>query len=93
MSTGFQKAMVKTMTAALKIPHFGYCDEVDLTQLVRLRSELKGAAESRGVKLSYMPFFIKVWLSACLSSSVLNLKYMGMDRYVYGLISGRWVDG
>lgn len=57
---GFQKAMVKTMTAALKIPHFGYCDEVDLTELVRLRSELKGLAESRGVKLSYMPFFIKV---------------------------------
>lgn len=60
MSTGFQKAMVKTMTAALKIPHFGYCDEVDLTELVRLRSELKGLAESRGVNLSYMPFFIKV---------------------------------
>ncbi|XDV26887.1 hypothetical protein PO909_030512 [Leuciscus waleckii] len=56
---GFQKAMVKTMSAALKIPHFGYCDEVDLTQLVRLRSELKDMAESRGVKLSYMPFFIK----------------------------------
>lgn len=60
MSTGFQKAMVKIMTVALKIPHFGYCDEVDLTELVRLRSEMKGLAESRGVKLSYMPFFIKV---------------------------------
>ncbi|KAI5607934.1 lipoamide acyltransferase component of branched-chain alpha-keto acid dehydrogenase complex, mitochondrial, partial [Silurus asotus] len=51
--------MVKTMTAALKIPHFGYKDEVDLSQLVRLRSELRNVAESRGVKLSYMPFFIK----------------------------------
>lgn len=70
VSTGFQKAMLKTMTAALKIPPFGYCDEVDLTNLVRLRSELKGVAESRGVKLSYMPFFIKVWLSAWLTSSV-----------------------
>ncbi len=53
--------MVKAMSAALKIPHFGYKDEVDLSQLVWLRSELKGLAESRGVKLSYMPFFIKVW--------------------------------
>lgn len=52
--------MVKTMTAALKIPHFGYKDEVDLSQLVRLRSELKDVVEARGVKLSYMPFFIKV---------------------------------
>lgn len=52
--------MVKTMTAALKIPHFGYCDEIDLSRLVKLRKELKSATEERGVKLSYMPFFIKV---------------------------------
>lgn len=52
--------MVKTMTAALKIPHFGYCDEVDLSRLVLLRSELKPVAERRGIKLSYLPFFIKV---------------------------------
>lgn len=60
LNVGFQKAMVKTMSAALKIPHFGYCDEVDLMELVQLRLELKGLAESRGIKLSYMPFFIKV---------------------------------
>lgn len=55
--------MVKTMTAALKIPHFGYCDEVDLSRLVALRAELKSTAAARGVKLSYMPFFIKVRLA------------------------------
>ncbi|KTF91311.1 hypothetical protein cypCar_00044351, partial [Cyprinus carpio] len=69
---GFQKAMVKTMTAALKIPHFGYCDEVDLTQLVQLRSELKDLAESRGVKLSYMPFFIKAASLGLLQFPILN---------------------
>lgn len=57
---GFHKAMVKTMTVALKIPHFGYCDEVDLTQLIKLREELKSVADARGVKLSFMPFFLKV---------------------------------
>ncbi|ELV10510.1 Lipoamide acyltransferase component of branched-chain alpha-keto acid dehydrogenase complex, mitochondrial [Tupaia chinensis] len=56
---GFQKAMVKTMSAALKIPHFGYCDEVDLTELVKLREELKPIALARGIKLSFMPFFLK----------------------------------
>uniref|UniRef100_A0A5F9CX38 Dihydrolipoamide acetyltransferase component of pyruvate dehydrogenase complex n=1 Tax=Oryctolagus cuniculus TaxID=9986 RepID=A0A5F9CX38_RABIT len=56
---GFQKAMVKSMSAALKIPHFGYCDEVDLTELVKLREELKPIALARGIKLSFMPFFLK----------------------------------
>ncbi|XP_019484893.1 PREDICTED: lipoamide acyltransferase component of branched-chain alpha-keto acid dehydrogenase complex, mitochondrial [Hipposideros armiger] len=56
---GFQKAMVKTMSAALKIPHFGYCDDIDLTELVKLREELKPIASARGIKLSFMPFFVK----------------------------------
>ncbi|KAL7397444.1 hypothetical protein ABVT39_022261 [Epinephelus coioides] len=69
---GFHKAMVKTMTAALKIPHFGYCDEVDLTRLVSLRAELKSIAESRGVKLSFMPFFIKAASLGLLHFPILN---------------------
>ncbi|TDG95983.1 hypothetical protein EPR50_G00241580 [Perca flavescens] len=64
--------MVRTMTAALKIPHFGYCDEVDLSRLVALRSELRSTAEARGVKLSYMPFFIKAASLGLLHFPVLN---------------------
>ncbi|KAB5559066.1 hypothetical protein PHYPO_G00024590 [Pangasianodon hypophthalmus] len=69
---GFHKAMVKTMTAALKIPHFGYKDEVDLSRLVHLRSDLKDVAELRGVKLSYMPFFIKAASLALHHFPILN---------------------
>ncbi|XP_063056835.1 lipoamide acyltransferase component of branched-chain alpha-keto acid dehydrogenase complex, mitochondrial [Engraulis encrasicolus] len=81
---GFHKAMVRTMTAALKIPHFGYCDEVDLTQLTRLRAELKAVSQSRGVKLSFMPFFIKAAslglfhfpiLNASLDEACQNITY------------------
>lgn len=73
---GFHKAMVKTMTAALKIPHFGYKDEVDLTQLVHLRSELKDLAEPRGVKLSYMPFFIKAMAQFLLAAQIRGCKML-----------------
>lgn len=69
---GFHKAMVKTMTAALKIPHFGYCDEVDLSRLVSLRAELKPIAAARGVTLSYMPFFIKAASLGLLHFPILN---------------------
>ncbi|XP_048352868.1 lipoamide acyltransferase component of branched-chain alpha-keto acid dehydrogenase complex, mitochondrial [Sphaerodactylus townsendi] len=70
--SGFHKAMVKTMTVALKIPHFGYCDEVDLTQLIKLREELRSVAEARGVKLSFMPFFIKAASLGLLQYPILN---------------------
>ncbi|XP_061594082.1 lipoamide acyltransferase component of branched-chain alpha-keto acid dehydrogenase complex, mitochondrial [Cololabis saira] len=69
---GFHKAMVRTMTAALKIPHFGYCDEVDLSRLVGLRSELKSVTGQRGIKLSYMPFFIKAASLGLLHFPILN---------------------
>lgn len=69
---GFHKAMVKTMTAALKIPHFGYCDEVDLSRLVSLRAELKPIAAARGVALSFMPFFIKAASLGLLHFPILN---------------------
>ncbi|XP_061680098.1 lipoamide acyltransferase component of branched-chain alpha-keto acid dehydrogenase complex, mitochondrial isoform X2 [Syngnathoides biaculeatus] len=63
---GFHKAMAKSMTAALSIPHLGLCDQVDLSRLVALRAELKADAQCRGIKLSFMPFFIKA-TSLCLS--------------------------
>lgn len=48
------------MNAANQIPHFGYSEEYDLTNLVRVRSELKDyAKQNHGVNLSYMPFIIK----------------------------------
>ncbi|XP_077132207.1 lipoamide acyltransferase component of branched-chain alpha-keto acid dehydrogenase complex, mitochondrial isoform X4 [Ranitomeya variabilis] len=69
---GFHKAMVKTMTSALKIPHFGYCDEVDMTALVKLREDLKPWAESRGARLSFMPFFLKATSLGLLQYPILN---------------------
>ncbi|CAI9614575.1 unnamed protein product [Staurois parvus] len=70
--SGFHKAMVKTMSAALKIPHFGYCDEIDMTQVAQLREDLKPAAEARGVRLSFMPFFLKAASLGLLQYPILN---------------------
>lgn len=56
---GLQRAMVKSMSAAWQVPHFGYCDEVCMDQLSAVRSALKPIAEARGLKFSYLPLILK----------------------------------
>ena len=63
------------MSEALKIPHFGYKDEIDMSQLVKLRKDLKASCEERGVKLSYMPFIIKACSMALSHFPILNSTY------------------
>ncbi|KAH8420647.1 hypothetical protein KR009_012426 [Drosophila setifemur] len=57
---GVRKAMLKSMTESLKIPHFAYSDEIDMTELVKFRAQLQAVAQEKGVpKLTFMPFCIK----------------------------------
>ncbi|CAH2236985.1 jg9478 [Pararge aegeria aegeria] len=70
--TGFMKAMVKSMTEAMKIPHFVFSDEYDVTKLVKSREGLKELAQKRGVKLTYMPIIIKAASQSLLTYPVLN---------------------
>ncbi|RWS30293.1 lipoamide acyltransferase component of branched-chain alpha-keto acid dehydrogenase complex-like protein, partial [Leptotrombidium deliense] len=69
---GITKAMVKTMSQALKIPHFGLSDEIDLSSIVRFRTLLKEEAAKRGVKFSYVPFFVKAASLALQQFPILN---------------------
>ena len=52
--------------------HFTYVEEVDMSQLVHLRDHLKEAAERKGLKLTFLPFFIKSILSALKEFPTLN---------------------
>uniref|UniRef100_A0A0K0G0T0 Dihydrolipoamide acetyltransferase component of pyruvate dehydrogenase complex n=1 Tax=Strongyloides venezuelensis TaxID=75913 RepID=A0A0K0G0T0_STRVS len=72
---GYTRAMVKTMSKALEVPHFGYNDEFYIDKLVTMRSELKEIGKEKGIKLSYMPMFIK----AC---SLALLKYPSLNATV-----------
>lgn len=55
-----------------KIPHFAYSDEIDMSQLMVLRDQLKGEAANRGLKLTYMPFIIKAASQALKQFPILN---------------------
>lgn len=70
---GVRKAMLKSMTESLKIPHFAYSDEIDMTRLVEFRDQLKKAAAEQGVpKLTFMPFCIKAASIALLKFPIIN---------------------
>ncbi|KNC77564.1 hypothetical protein SARC_09976 [Sphaeroforma arctica JP610] len=56
---GVQKAMVKSMMAANGVPHFTYGDELNMNNLITLRTQLKPIAAASGVSLSYLPFILK----------------------------------
>lgn len=53
------------MEAAGRVPHFHFCDEVNVGALVALREELRGDPALGGAKLTFLPFFMKVgdWAS------------------------------
>ncbi len=53
--------MVKSQQTAAQVTHV---DEVDMTELVRLRESLKAEAESKGTRLTYLPFIMKAIISA-----------------------------
>ena len=56
------EAMVRSKFTA---PHFTVVEEVDVTDLVRIRGQAKTIGEARGVKVTYMPFIMKA-VALCL---------------------------
>jgi len=53
--------MAKSLRTTAQVTHV---DEADVTELVLLREALKGSAEKRGVRLTYLPFIIKALVPA-----------------------------
>src|SRR5216117_468313 len=64
----FEKMAKSNVTAA----HFTYVEEVDMSQLVHLRDHLKETSERKGIKLTFLPFFIKSVLGALKEFPALN---------------------
>ncbi|HEU4430808.1 MAG TPA: 2-oxo acid dehydrogenase subunit E2 [Myxococcota bacterium] len=46
------------------VPHVTQHDNADITELDRFRKSLKGEAEKRGVKLTFLPFVVKAVIAA-----------------------------
>ncbi|KAB1213957.1 Lipoamide acyltransferase component of branched-chain alpha-keto acid dehydrogenase complex, mitochondrial [Morella rubra] len=69
---GFQRAMVKSMSMAAKVPHFHYVDEINCDALMELKASFQDNNSDPDVKHTFLPLLIKS-LSMALS------KYPSMN--------------
>lgn len=77
--------MVNSMTAAGAVPHFHYCDEISMKPLLRLRAALVDDPALKGLKLTFLPFMLKVTSSHLSSCSILDAYLVTCEQ---GLLSG-----
>ncbi len=72
---GIKKVMATAMQNSVStIPHFTYCEEIDLTELIALRGELKEVYAKQDIKLTMMPFFMKAMSLAIKEYPLVNTK-------------------
>jgi pyruvate dehydrogenase E2 component (dihydrolipoamide acetyltransferase)/2-oxoisovalerate dehydrogenase E2 component (dihydrolipoyl transacylase) len=73
---GLRRRIAEHMVEAKhKIPHYSYIDECDLTDLVRLRSQLRDPLAKGGVKLTYLAFFVKAAARALKDVPMVNSTF------------------
>lgn len=62
---GLRRTISERMVLAkTTVPHYTYVEEVDMSEIVALRARAKPKAAGRGIKLTYLPFFIRALISA-----------------------------
>lgn len=77
---GVRRATAKRMLESVsKAAHVTHIDEADVTELVKIRGELKGKADEQNIKLTYLPFIIKAVVTSLKSYPFLNAS-MDEDR-------------
>jgi pyruvate dehydrogenase E2 component (dihydrolipoamide acetyltransferase)/2-oxoisovalerate dehydrogenase E2 component (dihydrolipoyl transacylase) len=70
---GVRRKIAEQMSLAKQtIPHYSYIDECDVTALVQLRDSLKASLTNRGVRLTYLPFFLKAAAAALVEIPIVN---------------------
>jgi 2-oxoisovalerate dehydrogenase E2 component (dihydrolipoyl transacylase) len=90
---GLRRKIAEHMTLAKRvIPHYSYMDECDVTELVRLRDNLKAAYARAGVKLTYLAFIVKAVVHALKEVPLVNAsldeaanEIVFHDRYDVGV--------
>ncbi|UCZ54471.1 2-oxo acid dehydrogenase subunit E2 [Bacillus shivajii] len=71
--TGIRKSIAKQMTKSVSaIPHVTHVDDLHIGPLKEFRKDMKSFAEQKGIKLTFLPFFIKAIVIALKEFPYLN---------------------
>ncbi len=71
--TGLRRKIAEHMVKSKHaIPHYTYIDECDVTDLVKVRESLKEPFVKKGVKLTYLAFFVKAVAAALKEVPIAN---------------------
>lgn len=83
--TQIRKAIAKNMiTSKTTAAHMAVFEEVEISELVRLRKEQKEKFQARGLKLTYLPFIMKAVTEALKEYKVMNGELdLENNRIVY----------
>lgn len=70
---GLRRKIAEHLIEAKKrIPHYSYIDECEITEMVKLRTALREPCAARGLKLTYLSFFIKAAAHALKEVPIVN---------------------
>jgi pyruvate dehydrogenase E2 component (dihydrolipoamide acetyltransferase)/2-oxoisovalerate dehydrogenase E2 component (dihydrolipoyl transacylase) len=70
---GLRRKIAEHMVRSKRtIPHYSYVDECDVTALVGLRDQLREPFARAGLKLTYLPFFVKAAVAALREVPIVN---------------------
>jgi len=70
---GVRRVIAEHMTESThRAAHYTYVEEVDVSELVRLRDRMAKHVEKQGTRLSYLPFIVKAVVAALKANPRLN---------------------
>lgn len=76
----YQRAMVKSMTAAASIPHFHYVEEIKCDGLVGLKAAFQKENSDPDVKFTFLPMMIKSLSMALTTHPIVNSTF-NLENY------------
>jgi len=72
---GVRKIMARHMTESVStIPHFSFVDEIDVTELIKVRASLKARYGSDDLKITLMPLLMKALSLSLLAFPIINSR-------------------